>query len=353
MILLIGLALPSHADHFWDFGYHHDSGITMCIGVVNTTSHVRVIQEDPREELAVYKQWFAEQVRAYADIDEETGEHVCDIAQIVTDVHDGYLLISDAVNNRNKVLVNSRTKIIFPKDSPLQSGTAKLTSILRTGDIITVSGHLQAHDLLAHTMRVVGHSSGMGDDVLSTLSYGARFYGVVETVDIANATLVVKFNDGRRTVLLEHDATVWFDGKQQQLYYLRPGDRIIGYCHDRNFDQNQSVFRIVLLRNTDLFPLGDAPYWADPDAVIVESTVPGPIIEGDVEYITTGVFFDTVYIHTHDGHHERFHFPHSMNVIDPHGHQVVPHDLHAGSTLRVHYSDIGGNHFAHRLDVRK
>lgn len=358
-VLLIGLALPSRADHFWDIGGHHHDNVSIGIGigVVDISTPVRVIQRDPQDEAAIFKQWYADQVRSYTDVDEETGERICDIAQIVTDVNDRYLLVVDESNVRNTLLVNSRTRIIFPKDSQVQSiapdGTAKLSTIMRTGDIIIANGHLHAHDLIAHSIRVVGHARGLADDASSAPSYGARIFGVVDTVDGAQGTVVIRMNDGRRTVLLDRDGAVWFDGKQQQLVYLRPDDRVIVYCRNRDLNQNVSAFRIVLLRKDDIYPVGDTPCWADPDAVLVDSTVPGAYLEGDVEYITTGVFFDTVYIRTHDGHHEHFNYPHSVNYFDGHGHQVRPHDLHAGSTLRIHYSDIAGNHFAHRLEVKK
>jgi hypothetical protein len=323
-----------------------------------------VVTQDNQDESRVFSQWYGAQVNGLNGIDQETGERVADLVQMVVEVSRTRLVLADRQNLQRDVALVERTHVSFPK--PLtNNGTRSFgdrdrgsdaKDYLRPGDLVICTGYLRSTgQFVATDIRVMDHTrwgQDFSDYNPPKPGYnGQRAWGTIRTVDVRGGRLSIDLNIGRRSVTLDRNAVVLANGRTIQPAYLRPGDRVVIYY--RADDISLPVaYRVVVLQMDAGFPDGDRPHCADPDYTPGHDyDHGGPVFEGRCDSVVVGVLFAKIVLRTGNTS-VTIYLPKTMDVFDRRGQRVSCGNVRQGDQLRISYNDVAGTHFAQRIDVR-
>lgn len=333
---------------------------------------VRVIiqKTDDNDDVRAFQGWFNLQVRDYNNaIDPETGERIGDLVQLVTDVAPGRVNVIDRANSRRTVLMTDRTRLTFEARAETAMGPTRgnprkgtdLTSRLRPGDLIISYGYLRSNgDFTAMNVRVVGQARGWGyndDDDWYGQHYGFRAWGEVRDVDTRRNEVRIDSNLGTVTLTFSRDAEFIYNNKTISLRNLERGDRVVFYYREQG-TRTLQVYRLVALRDGERYPEGDRPCYTDPDyrdgrdRWNDDERGTTPVVEGRLNYISSGVLFNKLVLQTNDGRTITVRTSKSLDAIDRNGDRLALFNLREGDWLRVYYNDIAGTFFAERVQLR-
>lgn len=360
MLLGLLLTLPALAKPGSNYDSHGDGA----------NSRVRIIVQDndTPDDTHVYQQWYGSQIACYNDIDQQTGERICDVLQLVADVNKDCLMLTDRDNARHMVMLTPQTDVVFVK-TPGHGGWEKgrsyerghqadATRFLFPGDLVITSGYLRANGaFVASSVRVMGRAWGNdgggwnnGD---AHPTYGQRAFGDINSVDYRYGRIEVNTNNGRKTIYLAKGGEILVNGQKQTLQYLRRGDRVVFYYRDTN-RWSMETYRIVVLQKDDGYPDGDRPCCTDPDyreGGNVPTPQNAPMLEGQLDNITTGLMFNKLAIRSNYGKMVTIYVPKTVDAIDDHGDTISLLNLHQGERLQVYYTEIAGAYIAQQVRV--
>jgi len=330
---------------------------------------VRIVispNNDPNDARA-FQHWYGGQMRGYDRVDPETGERYSEILQIVQEVSNGWLSVSNREDFRRAIVFNQRTKVVFQNVTPTwtppgqehtyrpQPGNNWTISRIRPGDLIIAEGYLHANGKFVSTrIRVIGHAWGYDDDYYFQPNYpsyeGNRAYGDVLLVDQRRNEVEVRANIGYRTLSLGRNGTVLINGRRANIQELRKGDRIVFY-YQRDHNRNLEVYHIVRLDAQQAYPRDTERYWGDPNVYDYADNT-GTWMEGTLDYISTGAMFNRMVLRADRGHVVTFNLPTQMTIIDYDGTRIPINRLREGEKLRVYYTDLEGTLFATKVVCR-
>jgi len=363
------LTLPARAD--WDhhgWGGHDHGSITIVTHEVVQPS-VRVITRtvDEQDDIRVYQQWYNWQVRGYDEVDTVSGELFSNLAHMITDVGTDCITVTNSLGARQTVMLTNRTALLFqpcqafrkrmgdrmhscPEPGPITAAR------LHPGDMVILEGVLRASgNFAASKVRMIGHAWGWDgdDDLAAPQGYGFRGWGAVNTLDVDRKRVEIDSNGATRSLLLAPDAEVIVRGHVESLNYLRHGDHVVFYYRRADLVPTE-VYRIVLITDGQDYPNANGAYWADPTAYQTTSTVTTveetTVVEGEVEYITTGVTFNRLRLRDH-GNVFEIRVGGGGFAYGHHGERIPLAKLHDRDHLRVRYYKVGGVMFAGRIEL--
>jgi hypothetical protein len=340
----VGLMAPlaAHGDRL-----HLDIG-----GIGISIQHrVEVRHSVPQDDTLLFQQWYAYQMRAYDRVDPDSGERWSNLVQMVTDVRDNSVQVTDQQYLHRSVLVTPRTEIVFPGGTAVAPPAT--TAPFHPGQLVVCEGYLRVGGgFVASRVRILGQARGWSNvDKEAEASHfdGTRIWGTVSKLDIFGNVLVLHTDGGPQQFPFDHDAVLIADGQEQPLDTLHAGDRVVAYYH--NNEQGQPVvYRVVSLHEHDQYPDGSHPYWTDP-AGQAHAPANGLLLEGHLRFIDSGNIFDTLTVRAGD-HEMLVRCAKSLQVLDKDGHRRSIYDLQDGESLRVKYFDIGGTLFAERIEIQ-
>lgn len=317
---------------------------------------VRVIEKnDDKDDVRVFQQRYAEQLRGYDRIDTESGERLADLVQVVLDVDDNHMMVSDQQGLRRGIFSNSRTKLVLPDVNrgftngfSLQkrpTGTS-LNDAIRPGDLVVVAGYLRVGGgLVATSIRLLNR----GYDDSQRRFDGFRQWGDVREVDARRGRFTLNGPNGRVNVTLEARGTILVDDRQTTLNFLRRGDRVVAYTRRDDNDGEITAYRVVVIKLTDGYPQGDKPYRTDPD--YRDDGKNGKGLEGRLQSVQNGMLFNAMVLRAGDTEFT-VRYSKGMEAYDRDGGRISPAKLHDGTRLHIDYIDINGNMFAERIEVQ-
>lgn len=348
--MMFGAVAPSYADK------KNNNGIEL-------KAKVRVVVQDgnDKEETRLYQQWYGNQMGQLNGTDPETGERYADIVQVVTEVTNDQLMVSDQQGLRRGVFVNAHTQVIMTLGRTQVNTVAtgrktttrtapQLVDMVRPGDMVIADGYLKVGGgMVATRIRVVGRARGYDYDDNDTYrpTYGFRSWGDIREINTRRGEFTLNANNGRVTIKLARDGEVLVNGQRQNLDFLRRGDRVVVYSRDKN---SNVAYRIVILRDNDRYPDGDRPCMTDPDYKD-RGTATGPMLEGRLQYISTGVFFNQIVIRTNAGREMTVRCGKTLEAIDRDGNRISLYNLRGDDQLWITYSDVVGTLFAEDIYV--
>ena len=368
-LLAVGLTafclgmLPSPSRAQWGHhGWGHDQTTIQVYTHEEVQPTVRVITRtvDEQDDVRIYQQWYNTQARDYNDIDPVSGERLGNLIHMISDVTPDYLMVTNSLGAHQTVMLTNHTTLLFqpceafrrrmgdrmrayPDPGPLAA------SRLVPGDLVVLEGVLKASGMFgASKIRVVGHAWGWDTDDYGTLplDYGMRGWGTVSDLDIDRQRVEVQCQAGLRSLVLAPNADVVVNGRRDTLNGLRRNDHVIFY-YRRDGITPIEVYRIVLVGEGQEYPPTAGASWADPVATIVETTT---LVEGEVEYITTGVTFYKLHIRDH-GNVFDIRVGKSAFVLGHHGEHIPLFQLRDKAHLRIHSYKVGEAMFAGRLEL--
>jgi len=337
-----------------------DRGRT-AVRIVTTTG-------DAASDTRAMQQFMGGQFRRYTTVDPETGERISDLLQMVEEVKDGYLLVSNQTDRLRTIVITNRTKLTFTavdtRDTDRShwmygrgpQGNAAggvVTARLRPGDLLIAQGYLNAVGKFVGTnLRVVGHAYGWYDDADYATS-GTRGYGEVRSVDRTRDRIEVQSNLGTLTVSLSRGGEVLYRDRQIGIRDLQRGNRVVFYSYATGRNSLEA-FRIVQLSDGQAYPRGNERYWADPRGWNGDNDRgdTGEWMEGNLDYISTGVLLHKLVLNTTRGRSTTFMLSKSLRVIDRDGSRISINALREGELLRVYYTNVDGVLFATRIEAR-
>ena len=323
-----------------------------------------VIGNNAQEDTRTFQRWYDGQVRGYNRIDPETGERYSDLLQLVEEVNNGWLIVSNRVDSRRSVVYNARTKVVFEDNTPSwtppgyqhnrrsHNGPPAISRI-RPGDLIIAQGYMNASGkFVGTTIRVVGSSWGWYDDDYYTtpIHTGYRAWGDVTNVDARREQIEVRSNTGLRTVSLTRTGVVLYNNREIKLETLRRGDRVVFYF-TRDQDRSVEAYRIVRIDDRQAFPRDKESYWADPKDYRTDDNR-GTFMDGRLDRVTSAGLFYKLELRVDRGRTVTFTMPRNMKVIDEDGDLISINSLREGENLRVHYTDLDGMNYALRVVCR-
>jgi len=353
MLMALGISMPARADRNDNPGHDDHRGPV-------------VTEDNDRNETQAFQAWYGQQMRDYDRVDEETGERLADLAQMVVDVNEGNLLVTDASNLRRGIFITPRTLIFSQRHGETRhdiGGIRKPTGemirrhtdeIFHTGDLIVAEGYLKVNGgIVATTIRVIGRVRGYGFDD-NQPGYGSRAYGDVRMVDGRHGKIEVNTRTGRRSIYLEKDAAILIDGKVRSLYELHRGDRIVFYCRQNIADGDVVAYRVYALGANDRYPDGDRPHNADPDTRDIHNDhhVDAKVLEGRLQSVLVSLFFDKLTLRGDDGTDCSIRFARSLQWTDRRGNKVTMADVRKDARLKITYTEIAGSMFAQQIVVQ-
>lgn len=357
-LLALTFAMPGHADrdndHRKDWKEQGNDPSVVC-----ASSSTGDTQDDTR----TFQAWYGQQLRGYEQTDRETGARLCDLLQMITEVSGNRLIVVNQADTRRQVTVTDRTQVVFQLVNAAQSSWERrdrnyqpgafIASRLRPGDLAIVEGYLHVSgSLVATRIRVVGHARGWDDETYqSPVDYGYRGYGEIRSVDERHNRIDVNGKLTPHALTLTAGAEVQVDGRQEDIYALRRGDRIVYYAR---YDSGVSldVYRVVRLRADQAYPKDDHPYWADPDNGSEQHGDRDTTLEGRLNAITSGLFLMKIAVRTELGRNVTVYASKGLMAIGRDGNRVSILRLRAGDQLRIAYTEFNGNLFATRIDIR-
>ena len=323
---------------------------------------VIVIGDDknaPRSQLDLFRQ----QLRDYNYTDAETGERMSDLLLLTTRVTNSTLTVSDVNGVIRDVLVTRRTVVVLPDRMTSQAQSQRrpnddipLTSVMRNGDLVVVDTVLRNNGAMtALRIRVIGQLRGAVAPTPTRPTYGYRYAGDIATVDHRRGFLEVNVSNTRTTVKFERNALILVDGRDQPMSYLRPGDRVVMYARSAVRNREVTVYRLVWISDRDRYPIGDTPYWTDPDYRddrIGNPTKPTiPVIDGTLQVVRPGYLFTIIDILEANGRITSITAARGIPAFDRNGNTIAIDTLRRGERLRVSYREIDGTFFAERIDL--
>ena len=353
MLMAFGISMPARADRNDNPGHddHRAPAVT---------------EDNDRNETQAFQAWYGLQMRDYDRVDEETGERLADLAQMVVDVNDGNLLVTDASNLRRGIFITPRTQIFSQRRGEPRhdiGGTRKPTGeiirrhtdeIFHAGDLIVAEGYLKVNGgIAATTIRVIGRVRGYGFDD-DRPSYGYRAYGEVRMA--GRGKIEVNTATGRRSISLEKDAAILIGGQARSLYELRRGDRIVFYARQNSANGDVVAYRVYALGVNDRYPDGDRPHSADPDTRDTHNDnnnhADAHVLEGRMQNILVSVFFNKMTLSDDKGNELSIRFAKSLQWTDRRGNKVSMADVRKDSRLKITYTEIAGSMFAQQIVVQ-
>lgn len=360
-LMALGLTLPGRTDKPTFANPGRDDAMNL---------RITVTESDEKDDTRAFQAWYGRQMTDYNRIDPETGERLADLLQMVTEVSDGKLMVTDDSSLRRGIVVTPRTRIRredgyrddrYRNDrwnnawrKPTTDPRGRLTELIRPGDLIVAEGYLRAGGgITATIIRIVGHTRYYDDDRYPRQhGYAFRSWGEVRAIDTRRDALIVKTDTGTCTVTTDRNTDILYGRRQVALDDIERGDRVVFYSRDNDRDGSVAAFRIVVLGDRDAYPTGDRPSTYDPDYRDYPDGVPaGPVLEGRVQGVETGVFFNKMTLRGMNGQEYILRFSKSTQVIDRNGDRVSPLNLRRNERLRVFYTDIAGILFADRMEI--
>jgi hypothetical protein len=229
--------------------------------------------------------------------------------------------------------------------------------LISPGDLVVVEGYLHMNGtLVATSIRRTGRTrgySGYDDrDNYNNRFMGNRAWGDVRDIDVRRGQIEVNTADGRRILTLTDDADVIIGNRTTSIESIRRGDRVVFYFDKLGNMGRIQVYRIAVLNTDQGYPDNDRPYWADRDRHHGDRVPDGPAFEGRLQYITPGIFFDTLTMRDYNDRTYTIRYAKDMKVINRDGNQVPVSSLRDNERLYVTYVNIAGAFFAEHIIVK-
>ena len=256
----------------------------------------------------MFLQWYTAQVSEYRDIDVESNEHIANLLQLVDEVDGDRVWLVNKQDVRRPAFITGNTQVVLSGVNhdgldpfARRRACTQFVDLVRPGDLVIAHGILRANgDFMTTKIQVMGRAWGWGDAedmgiaTTAPVDYGFRYWGNVLNLDVDGRWCEVNTNHGRRRVMLSADCVVMLAGHTVPFSSLRTSDRVVFYAtHDA--DRRIDSYRLVISVPGDRYPEADRSFAFDPNIRVdagVAFVPGGPLIEGQVDYINEGPYFD-------------------------------------------------------------
>jgi hypothetical protein len=314
-----------------------------------------------RDDEQTYRDWYGAVSRDYSDVDRETGERIGDLLQVVTEVSDTRLMVSDSQRLSRAVFVSKDTVVTFPEVSrrsslvgfgrPAQRKGRGITDYVKVGDLVVVQGYLRNNGgVFANSIRVYGQARH-GNNPPAPSFQGVRLWGTVRSIDGRRGIVDVDTNIGQRRFSLDRNGVVLNGGKPRSFNALRVGDRVVLYAATAN-DRIIPASRIVVMAAADRYPEVDRPCHTDPNYRAEDNTpadLPGA--EGSFVELQPTFLFDRLIVRDRQGNEIVYRVAKETSIVDRKGHEMSLGDVRVGTQLRVQFQQVGDTRFAREVDM--